>query len=351
MSYPSPPTGPGEQQPGGWGGTPPPAGGYGPSGPDWQRQETVMGAPMSPPPGPPPMPPPGMAPPYGPPPPMGGPYGRAPMGQYPMGPPPMGRPPRKSGAGVIVAVIMAAVVVVGGALGGAYYAAAYGGAGSRPTAESPAGGRRPAAQPGASNGEYRPGYYNATRSWSLWNPLNSASSDSRPLSLPEVFADGDSRSQTNSIEHMTMTLRGHGRLDSDCGGTVWGAGLKPALRTYGCTQVVRAVYISSDQRWVGQLAIFNLRDVNAANALIRDLDPKGGAKGFFLPLAGPSPANGFGRGMTGVSGGAYGHYVVLGWAGHANGGQGDGIGADTIVPASLTERAGKEFLFTRNTSG
>src|SRR5919108_3018380 len=46
MSYPYPPTGPGEQppggQPGGWGAAPPP-GGYGPSGPGWQHQETMAG--------------------------------------------------------------------------------------------------------------------------------------------------------------------------------------------------------------------------------------------------------------------------------------------------------------------
>ncbi len=349
MSYPYPPMGPGEQppggQPGGWGGTPPPEGGYGPSGPDWQHQETMMGAPMTPP-GRPPMAPPAAVPTFGPPP-----TGQPPMGQYPMGGPPMGPPPRKSSAGVIVAVIAAAVVVVGGALGGAYYAAAHGGSGNKPAAASSTGAEQPpGAQPGSSNGQYKPTYYNATKSWSLWDSLNTAASDSKPLSLSEVFADAESRSQTNSIEHITMNLQGQGRLDSDCGATVWGAGLKSALGSYGCTQVVRAVYVSSDQRWVGELAIFNLRDVNAANALLQDLDPKGAAKGFFLPLTGQPPADRFGRGTTAVSGGAYGHFVVMGWAGHADGSQDSRFGTDTIFPASLTEQAGKEFLFTRNTS-
>lgn len=340
MSYPYPPMGGGEQpqggQPGGWGGTPP-QGGYGPSGPDWQHQETMAGGtPMGPPPmGPPPMQPP---------------MAQPPMGQYPMGPPPG---PKKNNGVVIIAAVVTALVVVGGALVGAYYAAANGGDDNKPAAVSTPGVVNPGdgggqTPPSSTDGQNRPGYYHATKSWSLWDPLNTASGDSKPMSLNEVFGEPEAKSQNNSIENITMTLQGTGRLDSDCGSAVWGADLKSALQTYGCTQVVRAVYVSSDQKWVGQLAIFNLRDVNAANTLIQDLDPKVGNKGFYLPVAGQPPADKFGRGSTGASGGAYGHFVVIGWAGHADGSAGDNYGTDTIAPSSLVERAGKEFLFSRN---
>ncbi|GAA4624967.1 hypothetical protein GCM10023196_027280 [Actinoallomurus vinaceus] len=343
MSYPYPPTGPGEQppggQPGGWGATPPP-GGYGPSGAGWQHQETMAGGV--------PMGPPSMQPPQ-----VQGPMG--PMG--PMGQPPMGPPPKKGNGGIVIAAIAGSVLLVGGVLGGAYYAASSGGDGKTSTGTSPAAVGTPGAgqtgqpapgQPGSAAGQYKPSYYNATKSWSLWDKLNTASTDSQPMTVTEVFSDAEAKAQTNNIEHITMQLQGSGRLDTDCGSAVWGAGLKTALQGYGCTQAIRAAYVSSDQRWVGQVVIFNLRDVNAANSLIGDMDPDAGSKGFFLPVSGPSPVDRFGKGNTGASGGAYGHFVVIGWAGGADG---TASSADTIPPASLVERAGKTFLFTRNVGG
>ncbi|MEV5712060.1 hypothetical protein [Actinoallomurus sp. NPDC052274] len=351
MSYPYPPNGPGEQPPGdqsgGWG-APPPQGGYDPSGSGWQHQETMAaGVPM----GPPQMQPPMGQPPMGP----MGPMGQPPMGQPPMGPmgpmgqPPMG-PPQKKNTGLVVGAIAAAVVVVGGVLGGAYFIAANGGKDKGNTGPSPAAVGTPApgqtgGQPGSAAGQYKPSYYNATKSWSLWNNLNTAAQDSKAMTLDEVFSDGEAKAQTNNIEHITMQLQGTGRLDTDCGSAVWGPALKTALQSYGCTQAIRAAYVSTDQKWVGQLVIFNLRDVNAANTLIQDMDPEAAAKGFFLPVSGASPVDRFGKGATGASGGAYGHFVVIGWAGTADG---SGSESDTIAPASLTERAGKTFLFQRN---
>jgi hypothetical protein len=358
MSYPYPPTGPGEQppggQPGGWG-APPLPGGYDPSGPGWQHQETMAGGvPM----GPPQMLPPQAPPPVGPmgQPPMG------PMGQPPMGPMgPMGPPPKKGNGAVVVAAIAGAVVLVGGVLGGAYYAASGGGSGSDNTGPTPAavgtpgagqpGGQPGAGQPGSVAGHAKPSYYNAVKSWSLWNNLNTAAQDSRPMTLDEVFGDAEAKAQTNNIEHITMQLQGSGRLDTDCASTVWGAALKSALQSYGCTQAVRAAYVSTDQRWIGQLVIFNLRDVNAANMLIQDMDPDAGNKGFFQPVSGPPPVGRFGKGRSSASssasGGAYGHFVMIGWASDADGGT---TSSGTIAPASLTERAGKTFLFSRNVS-
>src|SRR5262249_2734787 len=141
--------------------------------------------------------------------------------------------------------------------------------------------------------------------------------------------------------------QGTGRLDSDCASTVNGAGLRTALQTYGCTQVVRAAYVSDDQKWVGQMAIFNLRDVTSANAFLDDLDPKSG-KGWFLPVSGAAPVDEFGSTTTGAESGAYGHFVVVGWAGRVDGQSGSAYGTDTISPSSSVLQAGKQFLFHRN---
>lgn len=341
MSYPYPPTGPGEQppggRPGGWG-APPPPGGYGPSGPGWQHQETMAGGV--------PMGPPQMMPPHAPPP-----MGRPPMGPMgPMGQPPMGPPPKKGNGGVVIGAIVGAVVLVGGVLGGAYYAASSGGndenTGTTPAAVgTPGTGQPGVGRPGSVAGQAKPSSYNATKSWSLWKNLNTAAQDARPMSLDEVFSDADAKAQSNSIEHITMQLQGNGRLDTDCASTVWGSALKTALQGYGCTQAIRAAYVSSDQHWIGQLVIYNLRDVHSANMLIQDLDPEAGDKGFFLPVSGPSPVDRFGKGSTSASGGACGHFVVIGWSSDAGGST---TSTGTIAPASLTERAGKTFLFSRN---
>ncbi|MFB9833851.1 hypothetical protein [Actinoallomurus acaciae] len=325
MSYPYPPMGPGQPPSGGqpWG-TPspgeyggPPAGGY-PQSPisGWQGPEPL------------------------------------PSGQPPMGPPPMGQypPPKKSSAGIITMVIVAAVVLVCVVLGGAYYLAASGSgddtASSSPSAtpsRSPSSGGGPP----VASGVGKPTTYNSMKSWSLWDSLNTASKDSKPLTLDEVFADPEAKSYKDSSDNTVFNVQGTGRLDTNCVGAVTGAALQTALQGYGCTQVVRAAYVSADQKWVGQMAIFNLKDVTSANAFIDDLDPKAN-KGFFQPISGASPVDKFGTSTTGAESGAYGHFVVVGWAGRADGTHGDSYGIDTISPSSTVLQAGKQFLFHRN---
>jgi hypothetical protein len=261
----------------------------------------------------------------------------------------MGPPPKKSSAAIITVVIIAAVMLVGGVLGGAYFLAAGGADGDSPVRSTPSavGSSSPGGRPVASDGPGKPGYYHAMKSWSLWDGLNTVSEDNNPMTLAEVFADSEAKASKDSSDHTVFNLQGSGRLDTDCGSTVSGPALKAALQSYGCTQVIRAAYVSSDQRWVGQLAIFNLKDVTSANAFLEDLDPKSG-KSFFLPVTGPSPVEKFGTGTTGAESGAYGHFVVVGWAGRVDGAKGDRYGIGTISPSSAVQQAGKQFLFHRN---
>jgi hypothetical protein len=261
----------------------------------------------------------------------------------------MGPPPRKSSAGLIVAVIIGAIVLVGGSLGGAYYLAASGGDNgpAKQTPSAAASSSSAMGAPGIAGGQGKPVTYNSMKSWSLWNSLNTAGQDSKPLTLDEVFADPEAKAYKDGNDNTTFNLQGTGRLDTDCGSTVSGAELKTVLQSYGCTQVVRAAYVSADQRWVGQMAIFNLRDVTSANAFIGDLDPKSG-KGFFTPVTGASPVDKFGSSVTGAESGAYGHFVVVGWAGRVDGGKTSSYGFDTISASSSVLQAGKQFLFHRN---
>jgi hypothetical protein len=328
MSYPYPPMGPGQPppggQPGGWG-APPPQGGYGmPQQPGGYPPPPVQGwqGPEMQPPGPP------------------GP---------PMGPPQMPPPPKKSSGGLIALVVVIAFVVVAGALGGAYFLAASGSDDDNSPSASPSAARTPGANPPAAAGTAsKPASYNSMKSWSLWDSLNTAAQDSKPLTVDEVFADPEAKAYKDTTDDTVFNLQGSGKLDTDCGSTVSGAALQTALQGYGCTQVVRAAYVSADQKWVGQIAIFNLKDVTSANAFLDDLDPKSG-KGFFVPVTGPSPIDKFGKtAATGAQSGAYGHFVVVGWAGRVDGAPGSSYGIDTISPSSTVQQAAKQFLFHRN---
>jgi hypothetical protein len=325
MSYPYPPMGPGQPphggQPGGWG-APPPQGGYGmpqqpggyppPPVPGWQGPEML---------------PPGA----------------------PMGPPPMPPPPKKSSGGIVALVVAIAFVVVAGALGGAYYLAASGGDDDNSPTASPSAARSSGTNPPVAAGTpNKPANYNAMKSWSLWDSLNTASQDNKPLTLEEVFSDEEAKAYKDSSDNTVFNVQAPGRLDTDCASTVSGPALQTALQGYGCTQVVRAAYVSEDQKWVGQIAIFNLKDVTSANAFLDDLDPKSG-KGFFVPVTGPSPIDKFGKtAATGAQSGAYGHFVVVGWAGRVDGTPGSNYGIDTISPSSSVQQAAKQFLFHRN---
>lgn len=45
----------------------------------------------------------------------------------------------------------------------------------------------------SSNGQYKPGYYNTMKSWSLWGSIHTAVQDAKSLTLDEVISDPDSK--------------------------------------------------------------------------------------------------------------------------------------------------------------
>jgi hypothetical protein len=257
----------------------------------------------------------------------------------PPGPPYGPPPPRGSNTGLIVALAVGAAVVIVAVLAVVVIVASSG---------DPAPSRSPTTPTGGpvAGSELRPSEYDDAASWNLWDPLNDRTSDSGPLSTSEVFGGSDSRSVEDSRKNL-YTVQGEGRLDSDCTQAVWGEGLRSALRTYDCTQVVRGVYADSSKRVVGHVAVFNLRDVTSANQFVKDLDPALG-KGFLVPLPGqPAPLDRFGSGFTGADAGAYGHLVVVSWVGYTDGKNDSSADLDAIAPRSAVERAAKNFLFPR----
>lgn len=199
----------------------------------------------------------------------------------------------------------------------------------------------------------KPVDYGTDISSNRWNALNSRSQDPRPLTVREVFgrkksghvriALGGLRDRYREIGY---TLQGPGQLDSDCSQAVWGDRLKAALRSHGCTQILRAVYREEDGEIAAHVAVFNLHDVTGANTLLSELDPTH-QNGFLKPMPHQTaPLNHFGAGYTAADASAYGHYVVVCWVGFTNGNKGDSAdGIDGVAPWSQLSRMALEQAF------
>jgi hypothetical protein len=152
------------------------------------------------------------------------------------------------------------------------------------------------------------------------NKLNLRSADQRPLTEGEVFGDV----KTVSYRTFTFSLAGAG-VSSDCRAGTWGQRLQADLQRYGCTQLARGAYLSSDRQYVGQFFALNLDRAEGAQQIVRDLDRQTGA-GFLTPLPAPGVQN-FGGGFSAAYAEPLGHYVVMSWVQRKGG----------VRPASLNQ--------------
>ena len=184
-------------------------------------------------------------------------------------------------APVVVVILVVAVIVY---------------LGSRPvsTAGSTAEASSPAAAPSPTLGQ--------------WQHISSQAVDSLPLSAHELFplrfAEGGSAG-TRTVE----------RTNTKCTNAVIGSTLQAAVRKGGCTQVVRASYLSSDRKVMATIGVLNLSDVAAAEKAGK----ASGAAQFISQLPGPhGPTRNLTKG-TGIEVAEIkGHYLILIWTEFAN---------------------------------
>lgn len=150
--------------------------------------------------------------------------------------------------------------------------------------------------------------------------LDLRKADQRALTEGEVFGD------VKSVTYRTFTFNLAGSaISSDCAGGSWGQRLQTDLRQYGCTQLVRGAYLSSDKQYVGQFFALNLDRAEGAQQIVRDLDTQTGA-GFVNPLPAPGVDN-FGGGFSAAYAEPMGHYVTMSWVQRKGG----------VRPASLNQ--------------
>ncbi len=135
--------------------------------------------------------------------------------------------------------------------------------------------------------------------------------DPVPLTLAELFPPAF----TNETDHTSFT-RIAMKLDTTCSNAVIGQDLINALQSDGCTQVLRASYVSGNNTVMGTIGVVNLATTNEAHYAGKVV----GANDFVAPLAtstGVGAKLGSGTGV--VEAEFKGHYLILTWAEFVNG--------------------------------
>jgi hypothetical protein len=141
-----------------------------------------------------------------------------------------------------------------------------------------------------------------------WQHITSQAVDSQPLSAHELYP----ARFTDAGSIGTRTVE---RTNTKCTNAVIGSALQAAVRKGGCTQVVRASYLSSNRKVMATIGVLNLSDVAAAEKAGK----ASGAAQFIRQLPGPhGPTRNLTKG-TGIEVAEIkGHYLILIWTEFAN---------------------------------
>ena len=141
-----------------------------------------------------------------------------------------------------------------------------------------------------------------------WGYITSRATDAAPLTVAELYP-------AQFLITGSSFVRTTDRADANCDQALFGTQLQNAAKVYGCSQAVRASYISGSQTMMGTVGVVNLSSANdaakAGNA--------SGANDFVTPLNGKTgPTRNLTQG-TGVVQAEYkGHYLILIWAEFTN---------------------------------
>lgn len=183
-----------------------------------------------------------------------------------------------------------------------------------------------------------PKVYVNTPANSLVKKLNERSGDKRPLNKGEIFSD-----DTKIVKHGAYSFKLVASDLSDCTAPTWGQELQNDLHKYGCSQLARGAYVSSDGKYVGQFVAMNMDKLAGAEQIVRDLDPNSSA-GFVSPL--PAPGAGkFGGGFSAAYSQSFGHYAVISWVERAGGVQPQTM--NELLDASIAIERADDFVWER----
>jgi len=141
-----------------------------------------------------------------------------------------------------------------------------------------------------------------------WKYIQSRATDPVPLTVRELFPHRFSAGTTAGPRTVS-------RAGTKCSREVIGKGLAAAVRKAGCTQVMRASYLSSSRKMMATIGVLNLVNVKAAERVGR----AAGAREFIRQLpAAHGPTHNLTKGTGLEEAEVKGHYLILIWAEFTN---------------------------------
>jgi hypothetical protein len=141
-----------------------------------------------------------------------------------------------------------------------------------------------------------------------WKHITSQAVDAVPLTLGELFPARFSVAGNGGV----LTVE---RSGSKCTSQVLGTALRTAVRKGGCTQVMRASYLSSNHKIMATIGVLNLVNVTASEKAGK----AAGTTGFIRQLPGPhGPTRNLTKGTGLEEAAVKGHYLILMWTEFAN---------------------------------
>lgn len=138
--------------------------------------------------------------------------------------------------------------------------------------------------------------------------LDTRSGDPEPLTLDEVFPEKKFDVDGTGYTRAARTE------DENCTAAVEGSGLSSAIQSGGCTQVLRASYVSGDV--ISTVGIVNLENAEAVETAFEAAQ---GTENYITPLPGSGRASDLGQGRALGAQLSRGHYLVLSWVQYADG--------------------------------
>ncbi|NUT42808.1 MAG: hypothetical protein HOV86_22770 [Thermoactinospora sp.] len=187
-------------------------------------------------------------------------------------------------------------------------------------------------------GQARPAEFQGWVSPKLFAPIADRGQDAKPLTAKELFG-----AKTLAVSKKVSLKLAAQDLTPSCATITWGRELIDQVSAAGCSQAARGLYVSSDQRYIAQYTVLNLRDVQAADELVQSLKTLY-LGGWVQPLPYdkvPFPSHGHTEGAAY----ALGHYVGLVWLARTDGAE---RGAkDDFSALGLALRAVEKPLYRR----
>ena len=160
-------------------------------------------------------------------------------------------------------------------------------------------------------GSAQPSMQACVKQFGIYCHIAAAADDPKPLTVAELYPPAVTDEKDKSSYSLVST-----KLDTKCANAVIGQTLITALQTGKCSQVVRASYVSSDNKIMGTIGVINLGTTNEAHEAGRVV----GQNDFIAPLtSAKGVASKLGNGEGVVEAEYKGHYLILTWSEYVDG--------------------------------